>query len=253
MKYVIGNWKMQLSEAASTELAKQVAARLVVPPAGVTVVVCPSFSALEAVHPVLVGKPIALAAQDVFWEEKGAYTGEVSPLTLKELGVEFCLVGHSERRQHLGETDEMVNKKVHALLGAGIHPVICVGETADERAAGKQDSVVITQVRSALAAVAPVGTQKILIAYEPRWAIGTGKAAAPADAAAMHSIIRETMYELLSEDYVNRQCAILYGGSVDATNVAGFLAAENVHGVLAGGAALKAEEFAKLVEVAGEK
>src|SRR5690606_15370043 len=125
------------------------------------------------------GTPIALGAQDVFWEDKGAFTGEISPKTLAELGCTYCIVGHSERRQHLGETDEMVNKKVLALLRNGLTPIVCVGETLEERQAGRREAVVIGQVRAALAGAELIGTRRVVIAYEPRWVIGTGKAVSP--------------------------------------------------------------------------
>lgn len=253
--YLVGNWKMQLTESESEALAKDVVrlwAAQGADKSGVQVVVCPSHMAIEEVAKAVKGTPIALGSQDVFWEDKGAYTGEVSPKALKELGCEFCLVGHSERRQFLGETDEMVNKKAMACLRHGITPIVCVGETMDERRAGKRDAVVIAQVRSALAGVKPVGTQKIIVAYEPRWVIGSGQAVSPEDAAEMHLLILEALQELMPADVVERQCAIIYGGAVDSKNFASFLAMEVIRGALVGGASLKSEEFAAMAEVAAD-
>jgi triosephosphate isomerase len=255
MSYLIGNWKMQLDETESEALAKEVvrlwAAGGATRP-NATVVICPSHMALEEVAKIVRGTPIALGAQDAFWEDKGAYTGEISPKTLKDLGCEFCLVGHSERRQYLGETDAMVNKKTLALLQHGIVPVVCVGETKEERAAGRRDSVVIAQVRAALAGVTLVGSQRLIVAYEPRWVIGTGKAVSPDDAAEMHHLILGALQEMLPSDAVERQCAVIYGGAVDSKNLAGFLAVDVIRGALVGGASLRAQEFADMAGIAAE-
>jgi triosephosphate isomerase len=246
---------MQLNESESEALAKEVVRLWAAQGAGkgdVAVVVCPSHMAIEEVAKAVKGTPVALGSQDVFWEDKGAYTGEISPKTLKELGCEYCIVGHSERRQHLGETDDMINRKTLALLRHGITPIVCVGETLDERRAGKRDAVVIAQVRAALAGVKPVGTQKLIVAYEPRWVIGTGQAVAPTDAAEMHHLILGTLQEILPVDVVERQCAVIYGGAVDAKNIAGFLAVDVIRGALVGGASLKPQEFAAMAEIAAD-
>jgi triosephosphate isomerase len=207
---------------------------------------------LDAVHQAVNGTPVYMGAQDVFWEEKGQYTGEISPGTLKELGCEYCIVGHSERRSYLGETDEMIRHKVAALLKQGIHPVICVGETMEERRAGKRDAVVINQVREALKDNRPYGTQRIIVAYEPRWIIGTGQAVTPDDAASMHQLIKETLNDMLPADIIENQLSIIYGGSVEPSNVAGFLAMDVINGVLVGGASLRANDFVKLAEIAAD-
>jgi len=251
-KYLIGNWKMQLNEAESEALAKEVvrlwAGQGAEKPDAV-VVICPSHMALEECAKSVKGTPVALGAQDVFWEDKGAYTGEISPKTLKELGCEYCIVGHSERRQYLGESDEMVNKKTLALLRHDITPIICVGETMEERSGGRRDAVVISQVRSALAGVKPVGNQRVIVAYEPRWVIGTGKAVSPEDAAEMHHLILGTLHEMLPSDVVEDRCAVIYGGAVDSKNLAGFLAMDVIRGALVGGASLKPQEVAGMAEV----
>jgi len=255
MLYVIGNWKMQLTEKESEALAKEVvsawAAQAAANP-NVQVVVSPSHLALEEVGKIVKGTGIALGAQDVFWEDKGAFTGEVSAATLKELGVEFCLVGHSERRQHLGETDEMINKKVKALLRHNITPVICVGETAAEREGGSRDAVVIGQVRTALEGVRPEGSQRVIIAYEPRWVIGTGHAVAPVTAAEMHHLIVGTLHMLLPADVVDHRMTVIYGGAVDAKNADSLMSYDVINGALVGGASLRPAEFTAIAEIAAD-
>jgi triosephosphate isomerase len=253
--YLVGNWKMQLNQAESEALAKELVrlwAAQGATASAVAVVACPSHMAIEEVAKVTRGTPVALGAQDAFWEDKGAYTGEVSPKALKELGVDYCIVGHSERRQHLGETDAMVNKKAVALLRNGITPIVCVGETKEERQAGKRDAVVIGQVRAALEGVALVGSQRVIVAYEPRWVIGTGQAVSPQDAAELHHLIRETLYELFGQDAALRQTAVIYGGAVDAKNLAGFIAVDVIDGVLVGGASLKPQDFTAMAQIAAD-
>lgn len=256
MQYLIANWKMQLSEDESEAAAREIV-RLWSAQAdrsrGVTVVLCPGTEALDEVAAVLKGTNVALGAQDAFWEEKGAYTGEVSPVSLKEVGCEYCIVGHSERRQYLGETDAMVNKKVEALLKRQIVPVICVGEVAEDREAGRHASVVIAQVRAALAGILPLGTQRLIIAYEPRWAIGTGKACSAEAAAEMTHLIRETLNELYSTDVVHDQFAILYGGSTDAENIGSYADVHAIDGALVGGSSLKPAVFVRMAEVLADK
>ncbi|KPJ86174.1 hypothetical protein AMJ57_00175 [Parcubacteria bacterium SG8_24] len=253
--FAIANWKMQLNEAESMSLAKEVVRLWAGQGAEVSelkVVLCPSHVSLNEVSEAIHGTPIELGAQDVFWEDRGAFTGEVSPVTLKERGCRYCIVGHSERRQYLSETDEMVRHKVAALMRHDINPVLCVGETFEEREAGRRDAVVIGQVRAALEDIRPVGNQRLIIAYEPRWVIGTGTAVQPDDAASMHYLINETLRELYPEDVVERQCAVIYGGSVDSGNVKDFIASPVIQGVLVGGAALKAAEFVRMLEVAAD-
>jgi triosephosphate isomerase (TIM) len=253
--YLIGNWKMQLSGVQGIELAKEVVRLWGAQGAAnpdVVVAICPSHVSLDAIHQVVNGTSVCMGAQDVFWEEKGQYTGEISPGTLKELGCEFCIVGHSERRGFLGETDEMVRRKAAALLKQNIHPVICVGETLEERRAGKRDGVVINQVKEALKDIRPYGTQRIIVAYEPRWIIGTGQAVAPDDAASMHQLIRETLNDMLPADIIQSQLSVIYGGSVDPSNLAGFLAMDVIDGVLVGNCSLRPKDFVKLAEIAAD-
>lgn len=252
-RYLIANWKMQLNESESASLASDIVKRIAPQVADsdrLVTVLCPSHLSIGEVADAVRGTSVGLGGQDVFWEDKGAFTGEISPVTLKELGCNYCIVGHSERRQHLGETDEMVRRKAGALLRHGINPIVCVGETKEERDAGRRDAVVIGQVRAALDGLRPVGNQAIIVAYEPVWVIGTGQAVEPNDAAEVHSLIRETLLEMLPADIVERQCFVIYGGSVDSGNLAGFLEVPVIEGALIGGASLKADEFARMAEVA---
>jgi len=253
MKFVIGNWKMKLDDSASAALAEDVK-RLVgawIGETDVRVVVCPSYLALGSVSRALSGSSVAFGGQNVFWEDEGAYTGEISPVELSALGCGYCIVGHSERRKHLGETDEMVNKKVKSLLGHGLVPIVCVGETKDERQSGRRDAVVIGQVKAALEGVELGSGGKVIVAYEPRWVIGTGKAVDPGDAEEMHRLIRTAVNEMLGEDALrDGRCFVLYGGSVDSSNIRGFLEVPVIDGVLVGGASLKSDEFQAMVSVA---
>lgn len=250
--YVIANWKMQLDVAKSRELAREIvrqwAAQAAEQP-NVTMVICPSYTALEEVREEVKGTAIQLGAQDVAWEDKGALTGEVAPGTLKEEDCHFCIVGHSERRGLMGETDEMVNRKVKALIRHGLTPIICVGETGEEREAGQRDAVVINQLKKGLEGVEVIGSQEIIIAYEPRWVIGTGKAVDPEEAATMHRLITDTLDQLYPSDVADRQFTVIYGGSVDSSNWAGFMKYYEIQGCLVGGASLNASEFVRLAEI----
>lgn len=251
--YVIANWKMNLRVEETQALAREIVQRWTAQVIGVsevTMVLCPAFTALEEVRAEIADTPIKLGAQDVSWEDKGALTGEVSPVTLKEEACEFCIVGHSERRALMGETDAMVNKKTAALLRHGLNPIICVGETRGEREAGRRDAVVVGQVRAALEGLRPVGNQQVIIAYEPVWVIGTGQAVEPTEAASMHRLILETLDEMYPTDLVKQQFHVVYGGSVKSDNFSGFLDIDEIHGSLVGGAALNAAEFVRLAEIA---
>lgn len=252
-KFIIGNWKMQLSDRDSVALAEAVVrgwAERQSDPSSAQVVICPSHLVLAEVHDIVHGTGIGLGGQDAFWEDKGAFTGEISPATLAELGAKYCIVGHSERRQHLGETDDMVNKKVVALLRRDLYPIVCVGETAEERDSGRRDSVLVTQIRAALKATALSEEQRIIVAYEPRWAIGTGRAADPNDAAEAHQLIRDELIELYGVEKTERQCAVIYGGSVTSENLGSFLGHSIIEGALVGGASLDAKEFLMMADIA---
>ena len=246
MKYLIANWKMQLTPRDATTLAEKAAMAWSSDDAlasSITAALCPSAASLSGVARAIAGSPVALGAQDCFWEDRGAYTGETSPLELQELGVAYCIVGHSERRQHLGETDAMARRKTEALLANGIAPVLCVGETAKEREAGRADEVIVTQLRAALDG-ARLGGGRLLVAYEPRWAIGTGVPVAPEEAARVHSLIRAELDGILAHHEAGgTQYAVLYGGSVDPDNAASFAMLPEVEGVLVGGASLTVDSL----------
>ncbi|TAL20714.1 triose-phosphate isomerase [Patescibacteria group bacterium] len=238
-KFVIGNWKMQLNAAESARLASAVMGGLGKSAPGVEVVLCPSYPALSAVRSALRGSRVALGAQDVFWESAGAFTGEVGASQLKEIGARYVIVGHSERRL-LHETDAEINKKLRAVLTIGLTPILCVGETAAERAAGRRNQILRRQVSLALRGQKLAG-KKLLIAYEPVWAIGTGKVCAASEAAKAHLFIRSVAQKAAS-------LYTLYGGSIEPKNIGGFARLDEVDGVLAGGASLDAEKFLSLVK-----
>lgn len=254
-RYIIANWKMQLDPAESARLAGEVVRLWAAEGAGRTdprVVLCASHVALTSVGAALKGTGVALGAQDCFWEDKGTYTGEISAAYLKQLGCEYCLTGHSERREFLGETDEMANRKTIAIIRHRMTPIVCVGETMDERQAGKRDAVVIGQVRAALAGVHPVGTQSVIVAYEPRWAISDGRTGQPVvfeDIVPMHRLILDTLHEMYAADVVARQFSIIYGGSSNSKNIGRLMESEYIHGFLVGGAALKADEFVRMARL----
>ncbi|MBI4336658.1 MAG: triose-phosphate isomerase [Chloroflexi bacterium] len=245
---IVGNWKMHKTVAEAAELARAVRKALE-GVLGVEVVLCPPFTALCAVKEALEGSGIGVGAQNMHPSEKGAFTGEVSPLMLQEL-CEYVILGHSERRHIFGETDEFISRKVKATLTAGLRPIICVGETLEQRRAGRADEVVGAQLRSALAGVA--SAEELVVAYEPVWAIGTGVPATPEAAqGVMGGIIQATLVGLFGEETAF-QVPLLYGGSVTASNIEGFAAQPAIHGALVGGASLKAEEFAQIVRTAAK-
>lgn len=240
---IAGNWKMNTTVEEAIELVRGMRDGLD-KIEGVEKVLCPPFISLTAVDELISGSSIKLGAQNLYFEEKGAYTGEVSPLMLAGL-CEYVILGHSERRQYFGETDELVNKKVKAALKVGLKPILCVGERLEENESGKTDEVVTRQVKGALAAIdAPLG---LVIAYEPIWAIGTGKAATGEQANTTIGLIRHTVYQIYGEHFA-RAIRIQYGGSVTSANIAEFVAQPEIDGALVGGASLKAAEFPVIVE-----
>jgi triosephosphate isomerase len=244
-KFVCGNWKLNRTVAEATALARELVDGLG-GDARVQVAVAPVFTSLPAVAQVLAGSPIQLAAQDVHWEAQGAFTGEVSAPLLADVGVAQVIVGHSERRQYFGETDETVGRKVGAVLAAGLRPIVCVGETLAEREAGQTLAVVGRQVRGGLAGLAPGSLALLTLAYEPVWAIGTGKTATTAQAQQVHAAIRSILRELGGA--VADTIRIQYGGSVKPENAAELLSQADVDGALVGGASLKAKDFLAIVK-----
>jgi len=244
---IAGNWKMNTTVAEAVELVNEMRKGLD-EIKGVEKVVCPPFVSLAAIKELIKGSSIKLGAQNLYFEEKGAYTGEVSPLMLAGL-CEFVIIGHSERRQYFGETDEIVNKKIKAALKAGLKPILCIGERLEENEAGKTAEVVTGQLKSSLAGTDyPSG---FIIAYEPVWAIGTGKAATGKQANETIGLIRRNISEMYGEQAA-QDVRILYGGSVTAANTAEFMQQSEIDGALVGGASLRANEFLSIVRQTAE-
>jgi triosephosphate isomerase len=245
---VIGNWKMHGTLAEARPLATAIRDGLK-RFRGADVVVCPPFTALAAVGAIVKDSPLRLGAQTSHWEASGAHTGEVSPAMLVEVGCQYVLVGHSERRREMGETDEIVAKKVRAAFEHGLTPVLCVGETAEERRQGLTFTTVEGQLRAGLAGLAPESIAKSVLAYEPMWAIGTGQNATPAQAAEVHGYLRGLLSELTSKE-IAQGVRILYGGSVKPENTEELVAAPEIDGALVGGASLNAQGFVAIVKKA---
>ncbi|MFY9176349.1 MAG: triose-phosphate isomerase [Caldicoprobacterales bacterium] len=241
---IAGNWKMNKTPSEAVELVNQL--KPLVKDAEAEVVVCPPFVCLPAVAQALEGSNIALGAQNMHFEEKGAFTGEIAPGMLKEIGVKFVIIGHSERRQYFAETDETVNKKVHAAFAHDLTPIVCVGETLEEREQGITEKVVEKQTRAALAGLSSDNAEKTVIAYEPVWAIGTGKTATSQQANEVISFIRSIIADMFGND-VAEKIRIQYGGSMNAGNASELMAMPDIDGGLIGGASLKAEDFSKVV------
>lgn len=244
-----GNWKMNHTHLEAIQVVQKLSYRL--DPQDyekVEVVVCPAFTALRSVQTTIDSDriPIGLGAQDVHHEQKGAFTGEVSPGMLAKLNVSYVIVGHSERRELFGDSDEIVAKKLRAVLGAGMHPIVCCGETDDEREAGETDAKVAGQIRAAFHGLAATDAAKCVVAYEPIWAIGTGKTATSADANATCGLVRATLREMIGS--VADEMRVLYGGSVNAGNIADLMAEAEVDGGLVGGASLDPDDFARIVQ-----
>jgi triosephosphate isomerase len=246
---VSGNWKMHHTHLDAIAFVQKLAFSLDAKDhAAIDVSLHPPFTALRSVQTVLDADriPIALGAQDVHWEQQGAFTGEISPLMLAKLNVRYVIVGHSERRQYFGETDETVSKKVRAVLAAGMTPVVCVGDSDEERAAGATEDLVVGQLKVALAGVAPEQVAAMVVAYEPIWAIGTGTAATPDDAQAVAATLRASIVADHGRE-AGEGVRIQYGGSVKVDNIAEMLSGPDLDGALVGGASLDAEVFARLI------
>jgi triosephosphate isomerase len=242
---VLGNWKMNATIAEARALAGAVRDGLK-RPRGVEVGVCPPFTALAAVAETLAGGAIRLGAQNCHHDASGAHTGEISPVMLADLGCRLVLLGHSERRKEMGETDELINRKMHGALAHALTPVLCVGETAEERRQGLTFTTVEGQLRAGLSGLGPEQVTRCLLAYEPVWAIGTGLNATPAQAAEVHGYLRGLLSELASKE-VAQTVRILYGGSVKADNAEALFAEADIDGGLIGGASLKAADFIAIV------
>lgn len=243
---IAGNWKMHKTSAEAVLLARQIR-EAVADIKQVEVVLCPPFTALAAVEDVISGSKLRLGAQNLHWEEQGAFTGEVSPLMLDGL-CDYVIIGHSERRQYFGETDETVNRKIKAALSHNLLPIVCVGEDLAQNEAGETQAVVGGQVKAAFAGISAAEAAQIVIAYEPIWAIGTGKTASAEDANGIIASSIRGVIAGLYNDEVAQQVRVQYGGSVKPNNVEGFMAQPDIDGALVGGASLKADDFTRLVK-----
>ncbi len=242
---IAGNWKMYKTVGEATLLVRELLAGL----GELTdreAIVCPPFTALAAVAPLLTNTPLGLGAQNLYPEAQGAFTGEVSPPMLVDIGCRYVIVGHSERRQYFGESDAFVNRKLRAALAYGLRPIVCVGESKPQRDAGQAEPIVTAQVRAALVDVTPEQMLNVVIAYEPIWAIGTGDTATPADAQAMHAAIRATLHELYGAE-IAAAVRIQYGGSVKPDNIDELMAQPDIDGALVGGASLQAASFLRII------
>jgi len=211
------------------------------------ILVCPPFTALKSVYDLIKGSNIKLGAQNLHWEMKGAFTGEISPLMLKDVGCEYVIIGHSERREYFKETDDIINKKIFAALKVGLKPIVCIGEKLEERESGVTEKVLEQQITEGLKGLSNEDMENITIAYEPVWAIGTGKTATPEIANTTQSFIRNKIKEIFNEN-IAEKIRILYGGSVKADNAKALLEQEHIDGALVGGASLEAENFIKIIK-----
>jgi triosephosphate isomerase len=243
---IAGNWKMHKTIAETAELVSGLKAAV----AGITeveVVVCPPFTALAKAAEVAKGSNIAVGAQNMYWEEKGAFTGEVSPTILKEAGCKYVILGHSERRQFFGETNENVNNKIKAAYQYGLLPIVCVGELLEEREAGQTEQVVRQQTENSLAGLSQEQVKQLVVAYEPVWAIGTGKTASKEDAQQVIGFIRRILAEMYGQELANL-VRIQYGGSVKGDNIAELMAQPDIDGALVGGASLTVDAFGPIIK-----
>jgi triosephosphate isomerase (TIM) len=246
--FIAGNWKMNTDVHSSVKLAEGVVSGCKdIAGSKVDVAVCPPFVYLQQVGKALQTSHIALGSQDIYFEQKGAFTGEISSAMLKDVGCAYALCGHSERRHVIGETDELINKKVHAAILGGLLPILCVGELLEERKANKTDEVVTRQMKKGLAGLTPEKMSAVTIAYEPVWAIGTGLTATPQQAQEVHAMIRKLVAQMYDRKIADA-IRIQYGGSVKADNAAELMSQEDLDGLLVGGASLKAEDFVAIVK-----
>ncbi len=248
-KFVAGNWKMNTTAQEAHDLATAVVQGVGANPS-ITVAVCPPFPYLATVADVVKESPVGLGAQNVYPEEKGAFTGEVSPAMLLDVGCQYVILGHSERRHVIGETDELINRKIKFALGAGLQVIFCVGEKLDEREGNQTEAVLDSQVTKGLDGVSADQLSKLVIAYEPVWAIGTGKTATPDQAQEAHAFLRKRIGELYSADAA-QNLVMQYGGSVKPDNAKELMSQPDVDGALVGGASLKPDQFVGIIQAAG--
>ena len=245
--FIAGNWKMNKTAAETRALCEALKTSLAPFAGKAEVAVCPTFTSLTTAVEILKGTNVKVGAQNIHWADEGAFTGEISGAMLKEIGVEYVIIGHSERRQYFGETDETVNKRTAAALKYGLKPIVCIGETLAEREGNQTEAVLEKQIRGAFAGIPAAAMADITIAYEPVWAIGTGKTATPDMAEATHAFIRKVLTDLFGAA-VAEAAVIQYGGSMKPGNAKDLVAQKDIDGGLIGGAALKADSFTELVK-----
>lgn len=243
--FIAGNWKMFKTKAEAIAFAEEF--RELYKDTDVQTAICAPFTNLEALKEAFAGTEIKVGAQNVHFADEGAFTGEISVSMLEEIGVDFCIVGHSERRQYFGETDETVNKKLKKLFEGSIRPILCVGESLEERDADKAFDVVGGQIKADLDGIDAADVKKLVIAYEPIWAIGTGRTATPDQAEEMCAFIRKTLIELYGEE-VSDEVIIQYGGSVKPANATEIMNMDEIDGALVGGASLKPKDFMEIID-----
>ena len=250
-KIIIANWKMSLSQAQALALTQALLEGIKDQPLeNLELVLCPSFNALGEAGRLVAKTNISLGAQDCCWEEAGAYTGEVSPQVLKEIGCQFVILGHSERRKYLKESDQLINAKVKSALKNGLAPILCVGETFEERQAGNKDFVVMQQLEKGLSGVNLNNSDRLVIAYEPVWVIGSGQAVEPVEAEHTNQVIRQVLLDHFSPKAIEEQIYLIYGGSVNPENIKEFILQPTIAGALVGGASLEAKIFCSLISAA---
>ena len=242
---IAGNWKMHKTVVEAVDLVEALMEGLQIDDDR-EVLICPPFTVLYPLSPLLSDSPIQLGAQNMYGASQGAFTGEISPVMLQELGCRYVILGHSERRQVFGEDDTLINAKVRAAIEFGLRPILCVGETKQQRDAGAAEETTLGQLRAGLGGLAVEQLRDVVVAYEPVWAIGTGETATPADAQAMHAAIRGTLAEHFGQELAE-SVRILYGGSVKPDNVDLLMSQADIDGALVGGAALQAEQFLRIV------
>ena len=245
-KIIIANWKLGLDHDQSINLSSELVGKV---KKNIDVVVCPNFVSLKEVGGIVEGSSIGLGAQDVFWENGGAFTGEISPKLIKDAGCRYVIVGHSERRQYIGESYNDVHKKVRNIINVGdLVPIVCIGETLEERRRHVQDNVLSTQLEMALGGVKFIGFEEIIIAYEPVWVIGTGEVIEPLDVEYMHKVIKLTVKDMFGIAVADDNFRYVYGGSVNERNVSQFCGLSSVDGLLIGGASTNASSFLTIIE-----
>ena len=244
--FIAGNWKMNKTAAETAELASALKASLAQFAGKCEIAVCPTFTSLATAVEILKGSNVKVGAQNIHWADNGAYTGEISGAMLKEIGVEYVIIGHSERRQYFGETDETVNQRIKAALKYGLKPIVCIGETLNERESGVTNTVLEKQIRGAFADISAADMDAITVAYEPVWAIGTGKTATPEVAQETHAFIRSVLNALYGDKA--QDIVVQYGGSMKPENSGALVSKQDIDGGLIGGAALKADSFTALIQ-----